>query len=802
MLHDLKNACRALLKAPWFTCVVVLTLALGIGANTAIFGVVNKVMLNPLPYPDSDRLVYLEVEVTRAQYGFPPPVSVASAWRDQARSFEGMEGFAWGRELLAHDENGARALTGMGITPGLPALLGVQPLLGRALVPADAAAGSPAVTLLSYETWQRDYGGADDVLGRAITLDEVAHVVVGVMPPRWDAFANGVRPAVWLPRAFPGESPVAEELGTLGRLRVGVSLAAATSELAAILARVEAEAPRPFDEALAVRLHRPADTVGGNTREALLVLLGAVTLVLLVACSNVANLLLARGASRARELSLRSALGASTWRLVRALFAECFVLALAACGVGLGVGWLTLRILVPLRPASLAAFGDAQLDPTVLAFAFGVSVVTALLFGLAPALQLASGRLGGALRHGASGVVRGGAGAPLRKLLVVAQMALSVVLLVSAGLLIRTFVHLQSVELGFDAEDLFSAELRLPRSKYETQTGRGELTEQLLDRIRSSPGVAAATQVFRPPPEAFMGTFTPDFEIRGVTLGEVEAQGARWLAWAGPDYFSVLGIPLIEGRPFTAEEMGGVSAVIINRTAAKRFWPDGGALGAEIKWGTIDWMTVVGVVDDVVPSSLTRSRDTPGFYWPLQPVSSGAPLTLVVRATEDPAIAIASVRDAVRALDPEIAVASVLPTEAAFARTIAAQRFNMALLTAFAGVALVLAAVGLAAVIGYEVAERTHEIGIRMALGARAENVRRFAMRNGLTPAFVGVFCGVIGALAATRLIAGMLHGIAPRDPLTFVGVVSLLALVALGASWLPARRATRVDPITALRAE
>ena len=803
MLQDLKNACRALLKTPWFTCVVVLTLALGIGANTAIFGVVNKLLLNPLPYLDSDRLVYLEVEVTRRQFGFPPPVSVASAWRDQARSFEGLEGFAWGRELLAHDENGARALTGMGITPGLPALLGVQPLLGRAFVPADAAAGAPAVTLLSYETWQRDYGGANDVLGRAITLDEVSHVVIGVMPPRWDAFANGVRPAVWLPRAFPGDSPVAEELVTLGRLRVGASLVAATSELAAILARVQAESPRPFgDEAITARLQRPADTVGGSTREALLVLLGAVGLVLLVACSNVANLLLARGASRARELSLRSALGASTWRLVRELFAECFVLALAAGVVGVGVSWLTLRVLVPLRPTSLAAFGEAQLDPTVLAFTFGVSVVTALLFGLAPALQLASRKLGGALRHGAAGVVRGGPGPRVRKLFVVAQMALSVVLLVSAGLLIRSFIQLQSVELGFDAENLFSAELRLPRSKYEIPTSRDALAEQLLDRIRSSPGVAAATQVFRPPPEASVGTFGPDFEIRGVTLSGTEAQGARWLAWAGPDYFSVLGIPLIEGRAFTAEEMGGLSAVIINRTAARRFWPDGSALGAEIKWGTIDWMTVVGVVDDVVSFSLTRSRDTPGFYWPLQPVGGRAPLVLVVRATEDPAIAIASVRGAVRALDPEIAVANVLPTEAAFARTIAAQRFNMALLTAFAGVALVLAAVGLAAVIGYEVTERTHEIGIRMALGARTENVRRFAMRNGLTPAFVGVFFGVIGALAATRLIAGMLYGITPRDPPTFVGVVALLVLVALGASWLPARRATRVDPITALRAE
>jgi putative ABC transport system permease protein len=802
MLQDIKNACRSLLKTPWFTCVVVLTLALGLGASTAMFGVVNKLLLNPLPYPDSDRLVYLEVEVTRRQFGFPPPLSVAGAWRDQARSFEGMEGFGWGRELLAHDENGARTLIGMGITPGLPALFGVQPLLGRGFIPADAAAGAQAVALLSYETWQRDYGGATDVVGRGITLDAVPHVVVGVMPPRWDAFAPGVRPAVWLPRAFRVESSVGDELVTLGRLRVGVSLDAATSELAAILARVEAEAsPSLFgDEALAVRLQRPADNVGGSTREALLVLLGAVGLVLLVACSNVANLLLARGASRARELSLRCALGASTWRLVRALLAECFVLALAAGVVGVGIGGLTLRVLVRLRPPSLAEFGEPQLDPTVLAFICGLSVVTALLFGLAPALQLASRKPGGALRHGASGVVRGGLGPRLRRLLVVAQTALSVLLLVSAGLLIRSFIQLQNAELGFDTENLFSAELSLPRTKYQTQTSRDALAEQLLERIRSSPGVAAVTQAALAPPYAGM-TGVPAVEIRGVTGSGGEAQAAGWTNYVSPDYFSALGIRLIEGRTFTADEMRGRAAVIVNRAYAARFWPDGGALGAQIKWGTLDWMTVVGVVDDVVAGGLTRSRDTPGLYWPLQPAGVRAPLVLVVRAAGDAAIAIASVRGAVRALDPEIAI-NVLPTETALASTIAAPRFNMAVLTAFAAIALVLAAVGLGAVIGYEVTERTHEIGIRMALGARTENVRRLAMQHGLVPAFVGVLCGAIGALGATQLVASMLHGIAPRDPLTFAGVVALLVLVALGASWLPARRATRVDPITALRGD
>ncbi|HEX7237281.1 MAG TPA: ABC transporter permease, partial [Gammaproteobacteria bacterium] len=666
MLLDLKAACRELLKNRWFTCVTVLTLALGIGANTAIFGVVNKLLLNPLPYPDSDRIYYPRLAIPGAQFIIGPPSPVAIAWREQARSFEAIEAFSF-RSVLAYDENGARVLRGMGITPGLPAFLGVAPRLGRGFTPADVEPGAPAVVMLSYEMWQRDYGGVSDVIGRAITLDEAPNLIIGVMPPRWDAFANG-RPEVWFPQAFPVPGAPPQLLDILGRVRPGVALDAATEELAAILARVQSDAPRPLfppGGAPAVRLQRPSDRLAGNTRDALFVLLGAVGLVLLVACSNVANLLLARGASRARELSLRSALGAGTWRLVRGLFTECLVLALTAGVVGVGVGWLTLRILVGLRPNSLQALGEAQLDPTVLAFTCGVSVVTALVFGLAPALQLASRKLGDALRQSASGAVRGGMGARVRKLLVAAQMAVSVVLLVSAGLLIRSFIHLQNVEVGFDAGNLLSGQLSMPRARYDTETSRDVLAEQLLDRIRSSPGVTAATRVFAAPPST-MTTFGTGFEVRGFTLSEAEAQAARIINYVQPDYFSALRIPVIEGRTFTADEVRGPTptAAIINRAAAAHFWPEGGALGGEIKFGS-DWTTVVGVVDNVVVNGLTRGRDTPQFYLPFSrgPINLAAPtLVLVVRAAEDPAIAIAAFRAAVQALDPEIAIANLLLT--------------------------------------------------------------------------------------------------------------------------------------------
>jgi putative ABC transport system permease protein len=541
----------------------------------------------------------------------------------------------------------------------------------------------------------------------------------------------------------------------------------------------------------------------------LLVLVGAVALVLLVACSNVANLLLARSTSRARELALRSALGASAWRLIRALLAECLVLALAAGVVGVLFGWLTLRIVVRLRPGNMNALSDVQLDPTVLAFTFGISLVTALMFGAAPALQFLSPKFGDVLRHGASGVVRGGGGRRVRKLLVAAQMALSVILLVSAGLLVRSFINLQNVDVGFDTTNLFTAQLSLPRGRYQTPPSRDALSEQLLGRLANLPGVAAVTQAFLPPPTA-VGFAGGMLEIRGGTLSEADARQPIGLNYVRPNYFSTLGIPMREGRTFTDDEARNGSVIVINRAAAKHFWPDGNAVGSEVKRART-WETVVGVVDDVVAGGLTSPAEGPRFYAPFKAervqgnaaTSSTPPnLVLIARAAGDPADAIAALRAETSALDPEIAIPTVTMVETALANTIAAPRFNMVLLTAFASIALVLAAVGLAAVIGYEVAERTHEFGIRMALGARAENVRRLAMRHGLAPAFVGVVLGVVGALAATQLATSLLHGVAPRDPLTFAGVVALLVLVAFGASWLPARRATRVDPITALRAD
>ncbi|HEU4617274.1 MAG TPA: ABC transporter permease, partial [Gammaproteobacteria bacterium] len=447
MLQDLKHAIHELRRSPAFTAVAVLTLALGIGANTAIFGVVNRVMLSPLPYPQAERFVYLSLSYQQGPFGMFVTIApdVARDWLG-APSLEAAAAFST-HDFLAYDDRGARIVHGLAVTDGLPAFLGVQPVLGRAFSADDARPGAPPTVLLSYAMWQRDYGGAPDVLGRAITLDDVSRTVIGVMPARADAFAPAQASAdVWLPLSLdtgPGAARGSDAIQVIARLRAGVSADTAARELNDLAERVweNRPAPRP-DLKLVTRVRSSSDVfVQAGTRDGLVVLLGAVGAVLLVACANVANLLLARGAARSRDIALRAALGASGWRLVRQLLTECFVLALAAGVVGVALGWLMLRVIVPLRPRGLLDLSDIHLDPTVLAFTFGLSLVTAVVFGLVPALHVIPSTLGRALRHGGggSGVVRGG-GLRLRRLLVAGEMALCVILLVSAALLVRSIV--------------------------------------------------------------------------------------------------------------------------------------------------------------------------------------------------------------------------------------------------------------------------------------------------------------------------------------------------------------------------
>jgi putative ABC transport system permease protein len=447
---------------------------------------------------------------------------------------------------------------------------------------------------------------------------------------------------------------------------------------------------------------------------------------------------------------------------------------------------------------------DVHLDPIVLAFALGASITTILLCGIWPASQLLSANVNAALRHGASGVVRSGSGARVRKLLVGVQMAISVVLLVGAGLLVRSVVQLEHIDVGFDTNNLFSVQLSLPRSHYEQPASRDAFSDQAIERLRAIPGVAGVTEAFMAPPNYVVAG---GLEIRGVTLSEADARAAYAFNYVRPDFFSTLGIRLLQGRVFTAEDQRGGPVMIVNRSAATKFWPNASPIGAEIKFRT-GWATVVGVVGDIAGAGRTGAPNAPLFYAPFTaehaPTLIGAlpRAVLLVRAAADPASVMGQVRAAINALDPEVAIPNMLLADTAYGRTMDRPRFNMVLLGAFAVVALLLAAVGLSAVIGYEVADRTHEIGVRVALGARAAQIRRVAMKHGLRPAALGIACGVVGALIAANLMAGLLYGVAPRDPLTFAGIVAGLVIVATVAAWIPARRATKIDPIVALRAD
>jgi putative ABC transport system permease protein len=808
MLHDLKAACRGLLNAPWLTSIIVLTLALGIGANTAIFSVANRLLLNPLPYADAGRIVHLRLGSERFAFGYPTPNFVARAWHDDARSVDGVEAFEL-RDMLGYDDLGSRVLLGMKATPGLPTFLHVQPVLGRAFTADDAQPAAAPVALLSYEMWQRDYGGAAEVLGRTITLDAVTHVVIGVMPAHADAIAGPIGMDVWLPlslAAFIAPRGV-NAVEAVARLRPEIPLSQVTDELNALATQARDAAGQVRLGDLFVRIVSPVELLnrpGANAKDMLLVLLGAVGLLLLVACANVANLLLARGTSRSRALALRAALGASRLRLVRGLLAECSLLALAAGITGIAIGWTALAALVRIRPGNLVALDDVRLDPLVLGFTLLLSVITALVFGIAPVLQLTATRFGDVLRQGGTGVVRGG-GKRLRKLLVAVQMAVSVVLLVAAGLLGRTYYYLQNVDVGFDTQDLVTFQLALPRARYENPESRDLVAERLLERIRALPGVVAATQAFLAPPNSLQTDSS--LEIRGVTLPEADARAPYAFNFVRDNYFATLRMRLLQGRTFTADELRTGGGLIVNRAAAERYWPDGNAIGGEVKYSG-GWATVVGVVDNVAAAGALMPRDVPLLYWPfraeLAPTLIGATpnVVLIVRTSADSTAAIAQIRAATLALDPEIALRTVQTMDAALAGVIGGPRFNMALLGAFAVIAMVLAAVGLAAVIGYEINERTREIGIRFALGARAENVRRFAMRHGLTPALVGLAVGIVGAFAAATVTTSLLHGVTPRDPATFVAVALLLLFVGVAAAQVAARRAARIDAMSVLRGD
>ena len=798
LLQDLRYATRRLLKSPGFAAVAVGALALGIGANTAIFSVVNSVLLRPLPYAEPEQLVQLWEARPRQNM---PSVEIAPheflAWAEQAQSFQRLAAADVAEyNLTGHFE--PERVTGSLVTAGYFPLHGVAPLHGRAFLEEEDRPGANNVVVLGHDLWQRRFGSDPSLVGQTVSLDGVACTVVGVMPR---GFPLPYGAALARPIAFSGEDrtrPGSHFLNVYGRLKDGVTQAQAEAEMAAVAARVEQSlaGTNVGHQVAVVSLH---EQVVGGARTALLILLGAVALVLLIACANVANLLLARAAARRREVAVRAALGASRWRIVRQLLAESLLLSGLSGVLGLLLAVWGVELLIRLDPAGVQRAGEVTLDWRVLFFTLGLSLLTGLLFGLAPALQASKADFVESLKEGGrSG--HGLARSRLRGALVVAEVALTLVLLVGAGLLLKSFGQLLAVDPGLDPRGVMTLDLTLPRAKYEEPQRVAAFYERLLQEASAVPGVESAGAVSILP---LAGNDSSNFvQIEGrepLPPGQALRAGRRNVSL---DYFRALSIPVKRGRAFTqADAEGAPPVLVINEALARAFFPGEDPVGKRVRTGDRSpWVEVVGVVGDVRHRGLDVDTRPEMFFPHLQTPSRQ--MTLVVRTSGDPEALAGPLRERVRAIDRDQPVGNVRTMEGWLSESVASRRFSATVLGIFAAVAAGLAALGLYGVVSYSVAQRTHEIGLRVALGARPRDVLRLVIGQGMLLTLIGTAVGVAAALALTRLMSSLLFGVAATDATVFVTVPLLLAGVALLACYFPARRATKVDPMVALRYE
>ncbi len=801
LMQDIRYAVRTLTKSPGFTVAAVVMLALAIGANSAIFSVVYSVLLQRLPYNDPERVVMVW-EQRPKEGNFQNVVSPADYldWRDQNQVFEHIAAYTQQSADIVGAGEPERVPAGTA-TAGFFHVLGVQPQLGRLFQTGDDVEGQNLIVVLSDGLWKRKYGGDPSIVGRKVNLSGRDFEVIGVTRPE---FRLPYPADLWAPMPFSPQTRQVRAghfLFVFARLKRGVTLAQAQTAMATLSAQIEQQNPR-INEGHVAKVVSLREQLSSDVKPMLVMLLGAVGFVVLIACANVANLLLARGAARQREVSIRSALGASRGRLVRQLLVESLMLSLTAGGIGVLLAMWSMDAIKVLIPRNVVTIGleDFGINGPVLWFTLGLCIATSLLFGLLPAVQATRVNMGEALKAGGRTVAGTRTRRRLRGALVVAEIGLSVVLLAGAGLMLRTLVELYSVSPGFRQENLLTIGMTVPRSRYTSNERVVQFYSDALARIRSVPGVmgAAATSHLPLSGQDSRTGVAPD----GTERRPDEPPRRMHYRQVSVGYFETMGIPLLEGRllnQFDTTESKPV--MVINQAAARHFWRDQGAVGhfviiggSETRW------EIVGVVGNTRHWALGREVN-PEMYVPIAQQSTPI-MTLVVRTAGDPMSFAGSVREQVRALDPQLPIAGLRTMDEVIAQSESQRTFVLSLIGAFAGLGLTLAGLGIYAVMAYNVTQRTHEIGVRMALGARAADIRRLVVREGLLLGALGISIGVAGALYLTRFLEKQLFEVRAKDPLTMVVVAGILLSVALLASWVPARRATKVDPMVALRYE
>jgi putative ABC transport system permease protein len=793
LLSDLRYILRTLRKTPLFTLAVVLTVAIGIGANTAIFSVVNTVMLRPLPYEQPDRLVWVAERNDKLNLPtFAASVLNYLSWKEQVKSVERMGAFGFANFVLT-GQGEPEQFTGGRITPSLFPVLGIRPVLGRSFDDSEERPGNGNAVMIGEALWKRRFGSDPSIVGRSLTLNGVSHTVVGVAPAGFSLLSSG---DMWTPLTIdPGrEIRVNHVILAVGRLRAGVTLEQAQAEMDVVSRQVSQQYPEMKEWTIQLVTFYNW-FVSEQLRTALVVLLCAVGCVLLIVAANVANLLIARATFRQKEIAVRTALGASRGQLVKQFLAESLVLAAIGGGGGLLLAMWAVTIINAALPPNLLPVPTVDVDGTVLSFALALTAVTGLLFGLAPAWHAVKTDLNEMLKQATRG--SSGARPRLRNGLAAAELALATILLIGAGLLMQSLVRLQHVTLGFEPDRLLTFQIALPRSQYPPEKGTA-FYRTLLESLRGTPGVRGAAASSGIPFGAGNYTTTPIATTGQSVLPAETAIATDWRI-VTPGFFRTMNIPLVRGREFVDSDVALGQNVIVSQATARRFWGDTDPAGRTLhRQGDSRHYTVVGVVGDVRHTTL--SQESPALYYAM--VGVWPVMDVVVRTAGDPESILSAVRQRVRAIDPSLAISTVRTMDEWVANNAAQPRLNAMLLATFAGAAMLVAAIGIYGVIAYSVNQRTREIGVRIALGAPRARVLRLIVGEGMLVGGLGIGAGLAGALALSRVLASLVFDVPVRDPLTYASVAAGLAVVALAACAIPARKASRVDPIVALRAD